>query len=357
MLVRLCLLLALTLAAEYGPTCRVFWTRCSDECHASVKGQTIGTSACKTERDELGIYRKRCDVCRAGYWCDIETEQCKPLNSTLPNYPCTTNNDCMPWVTSYANRQLACSGGFCNYAQHTQMNGDNCTANIDCASFGLCSGGICRESGTCAFDYDCDAGRWCNAGTCQDVAQYSGVCVSDSHCRIDQVCVENVCVDVFSIDTGGDCAGTRKQKYGCAGGNMCVQQPSSLVFTCQVRDDLLGACSVSTDVSCSQQQACTCDLMKTRGTCRERNTQPRCASQYVRLFRCAIDNGCRTELGIFPPDTCVGQRCGREFTAVMSCESPYLYNTGADNCQQVKNVALQLGQPWSAAAQIDSIFN
>ena len=173
------------------------------------------------------------------------------------NNPCTSNG-----CESYS--------GLCMYAANTATcdDGDACTTG-DVCSAGGCSG---KRTCACATAADCDDKNvctldTCDAGKCSYVEAATDVTCSDNNaCTTGDACGGGVCLPgaASSCDDGNPCtADACVPELGCVNGPWTAPcddgNPATLGDTCQggVCIGLPAACT--SDVACSDGNACTDD--------------------------------------------------------------------------------------------------
>jgi len=141
--------------------------------------------SCESSADCTEAARGRCEG-------GVVEPQCHYPDSALK---CSENDDCTmfpnglcsfgSWWTCYPTGECVPPAGYC----YDPDNADYpCQADADCtaAEGGKCWGGIKSTCsyGTCFQDDDCETGKECSCGRCQEDA-----CLSDEECGDDESCV------------------------------------------------------------------------------------------------------------------------------------------------------------------------
>lgn len=342
---------AFTLVTTQAPQCLPYTTRCASTCTiGGAFGSEITPSNCPVV-NEFGYSRPRCDVCRSGFFCDVTSGRCH-RNNELEGRLCASDANCQPYVIDRFATPLICFNNECVRPQEIKLWGDPCDSDNECSNQMVCFAGQCENLiGFCTRDGECAPDRQCNENNVCVPTQYNGPCLSDDNCPQSQVCnpTSNVCVNAFSLS--GSCNGERARKIGCAGGTQCVPlSPSNR--QCQAVGPPPTDCNPLLTFECDNANLCSCNDTSSVGTCTPKQFESNCALQWTTYLRCVEDEGCRAETEVAFFETCVHQKCLREFADVRACEDPLDFFTYSPECRLLERAESFR----DSAAGLDNIF-
>lgn len=146
-------------------------------CEPCIFAEACGTGCIACQAPTPHCYEGRCVNCRTdsdcgeGQWCDAQ--QCAACGDSDPAHcgnlcetcegqtPACVSGRCE--CTPLSCGSLTCLDGTCNDCSTPEACGATCEPCP--AATPLCHMGACVA---CVLDDDCDAGQWCDGGTCQD---------------------------------------------------------------------------------------------------------------------------------------------------------------------------------------------
>lgn len=211
----------------------------------------VRANECNTDMDcwENGAY--------AGKFCTLQNPPRRCVNAP----GCTRDADC-------AAAGLVCDTTAGSPSQNKCVNGQTCSTAANCGAGQACVNNVCvaqncqntpslcaanetcdpvmltcvpNQGGMCTTDTNCQAGYWCNAGTCQ------------VGCRDNSECPGGVCnaAHMCEFAQGGVC-GTCVTDNDCPAGARCVDNPFLGMSKCYEQ------CSGILNIPCTINPAASC---------------------------------------------------------------------------------------------------
>lgn len=233
---------------------------------------------CATSSDACAETCTKKDDCVVGFTCQVATGTCIPEGNT--GGACSKPGDCSSgFCSDGVCCNQACDGGCdaCSIAQGAAVDGA-CTVRTTgssgepgCTPY-VCDGKASSCPTSCGSDAGCDAGHYCDKGSCAPKKALAGACQAGVECA-SGFCSDGVCCDAAC---GGACDACTKALGATATGTCtpladgATGSPSCAPFLC---DGKGGACpkTCALDVDCVASAFCAGNLCVPKkangGTC------------------------------------------------------------------------------------------
>lgn len=334
----------------------------------AFNGQVVNEAACPFRRFG-NTTRRVCTACSSGQTC-MTNGICRDNDEVFPGKPCSSDEECSPFVPDITRYPYTCNGGICgvNKTNSLYANDGGCGSTADCYGNTLCDNGVCVENTICTEDKECAGNRYCFGGLCSKRVLGAVGCLETTNCASSEMCIRGVCEPRFSIFEDEWCnQDDTMPDFSCVVGLQCINNLYSTKALCRNTPSNLipDTCDYTRAGECPLGYTCACDPNTNIGKCFPDRPTGSCASQWKSYFVCTFGAKCREEhFDFIAPGMCAYENCFKEWARLQSCRYEELPNSIKDqDCEVTRlaniragNIIVPFEPEGDAAAELPILF-